>query len=93
MARRRPPPEPKAVNGIPPELAAGPDVTRWATTDQLDTVRATRGTPAARDAVEAAMLTARTRWRDAVTAWGESQGLDHQSTWGSISSRRPYWPT
>ncbi len=92
VARRRSDPEPLPGDGIPPELAAGPDVTRWAPREYLAAVQATRGTPQATQAVKGAMLAARRLWRDAVEAWGRDQGLDHLSTWRRIPARRPYWP-
>lgn len=90
-ARRRPALEPVA-GGVPPELAAGPSVPRWATAAHLPRVEATRGTPQAEAATMAAMLAARRLWRDACTVWLDGQGLEGAARRSAIPSRRPYWP-
>lgn len=78
---------------VPAVLAAGPDVTVWATDAELRRVEAaTLGSARRKEAVWGAMLTAFRRHQAASREWLDEQGLEGVARRSAITSRRPYWP-
>lgn len=78
---------------VPAVLAAGPDVTVWATEGELRRVEAAPlGSARRSEAVQGAMLTARRRHRDACDRWLDEHGLEGVARRAAIPSRRPFWP-
>ncbi len=100
MARRvqRFPEPPSSRVAVPAEIAAGPEVRRWASPETLDTLARLKAEPAhkgsaqrLRDANGDAMVSARCRWRDARNAWAVEAGLTLWEGMALVPSRRPYW--
>jgi len=84
MVRRvMPVPEsPSAGVVVPADIAAGPDMHRWASPESLDVLAGRKAAPSRkglsqqlRDAEGAAMVSAWCRWRDARNAWFTAAGL------------------
>lgn len=100
MARRiqRVPDPPSSRVVVPADIAAGPEIRRWASQETLDVVDRLKAAPAhkgsaqrLRDANGDAMVSAWCRWRDARNAWFSEAGLTRAEGTGLLHNRRPYW--
>jgi len=90
--------DPDRQPAVPAEIAAGPEIRRWADPETLDTLARLGAAPAGtvssqllRDAEGNAMVTARRRWRDARNAWFTEAGYTWHEGMAMVPSRRPYW--
>jgi hypothetical protein len=102
MARRiqRVPEPPSSRVVVPADIAAGPEIRRWASQETLDVMDRLRPAPAGkgspqqlRDANGDAMVSAYCRWRDARNAWFSEAGLTLQEGLALLHVGGPYWST
>jgi len=98
--RRRVLESPSSGVVVPADIAAGPDIRRWADPETLDTLARLRAAPAGtvssrllNDATGNAMVTARRRWRDARNAWFSEAGLTFEEGAALLHVGGPYWGT
>lgn len=74
---------------MPTELAAGPEVTRWALPQYVAEWEAAQGADRVA-AVRQAKASAGRRWRVAVWEWADSHGVPRQIARRMTSRRVPY---
>ncbi len=99
MARiRRVLESPSSRVAVPADIAAGPEIRRWADPETVDTLARLRAAPAGtvssqllRDAEGNAMVTARRRWVEARDEWAAEAGFTRREGMAMVPSRRPYW--
>jgi len=83
---------------VPAEIAAGPEIRRWASPETLDVLAGLKAEPAdkgsaqrLRDANGDAMVSAWCRWRDARNAWFTEAGLTLWEGKALLHTGGPYW--
>ncbi len=96
MKRRQVDPDRQPV--VPADIAAGPEVRRWASPESLQALallpeRPTTkaGRKAGAEAVWSCMLSARRRWVEARDEWAAEAGFTRREGMAMVPSRRPYW--
>jgi len=79
--------------GIPPDIAAGPEVRRWAAREALQVLDGTRAPAlyAHLEPVNSAMLDAWRRWRCARDKWAAQVGLTPREMLRAVPNRQPYF--
>lgn len=91
--RRRAPLDPSSVLTVPPDIAAGPEVRRWAAREALQVLDGARAPAlyAHLDPVNSAMLDAWRRWRAARDEWAAQAGLTPRERLRAVPNRQPYF--
>jgi len=90
--------DPDLQPAVPAEIAAGPEVRRWADPESLLALAllpdplATKAELEARGhAISSCMLSARRNWGAARDEWATQAGYTRLEGMSRVSSRRPYW--
>jgi len=78
---------------VPPDIAAGPEVRRWASPEALQVLDGARvpGPYAQLDPVNGAMLDAWRRWCAARDEWAAQAGLRPQERLRAVPTRQPFF--
>jgi len=90
--------DPDLRPAVPAEIAAGPEVRRWADPESLralallpDRPTTKAGMEARGHAISSCMLSARRNWCTARDEWATKAGYTRLEGMKRVSSRRPYW--
>ena len=90
--------DPDLQPAVPEEIAAGPEVRRWADPESLLALALLPDRPTTKavleargDAIFSCMLSARRNWCTARDEWAIEAGYTRLEGMKHVSSRRPYW--
>lgn len=90
--------DPTRQPAVPAEIAAGPEVHRWAAPESLRALALLPEQPTTKaqmeargDAISSCMLSPWRNWREARDEWATEAGYTHSEGMALVGFRRPYW--